>query len=86
MTLFGNVVASQGDDVRLKAIRRLDRPFDLFAVGKRAVMNIGKLDDAEAVEGFRESIELNSLVLDSEHVRLTERGAGDVGQTQSQGT
>ena len=86
MTLFRNVVAGQRDDVRLKAIRRLDRPLDLFAVGKRAMMNVGKLDEAEAVERFRKSIELNSLVLDGEHVRLTERGAGDVGQAESQGT
>jgi len=86
MTLLRNVVAGQRDDVGLQAIRRFNRAFDLFAVGKRAMVNVGKLDDTETVERFRQAIELNSLVLDSEHVRLTERGAGDVGQTQSQGT
>jgi hypothetical protein len=49
-------------------------------------MHVGKLDDAKAVERFGQAIELDSLVLDGEHVRLTERGAGDVCQAESQGT
>jgi hypothetical protein len=48
-------------------------------------MNVGKLHDPETVEGFWQPLEVNSLVLDREHVRLTQRSASDVRQTQRQG-
>src|SRR5690242_7467506 len=86
MSLFRDVIASQGDDVWLETIGRLNSALDLFAVGKWAVMNVRKLDNTESIEGFGQSIEQNSLVLDREHVRLAERRARDVRQAQGQGT
>ena len=48
-------------------------------------MNVGKLHDPETVEGFWQPVEMNALVLDREHIRLTERSARDVRQAESQG-
>ena len=48
-------------------------------------MNVGKLHDPETVERSWQPVEMNSLVLDREHVRLTERRARDVRQAESQG-
>jgi hypothetical protein len=50
------------------------------------MMNVGKLYYAKTVEGFWQAIEMNLLVLDGEHVRLTQRRASDVRQAESQGT
>jgi hypothetical protein len=50
------------------------------------VVNVGKLYDPKSVEGFGQAIKMNLFMLDREHVRLTERGASNVRQAQSQGT
>ena len=49
-------------------------------------MNIGKLNDAKAVEGFRQAAQLDSFVLDAEHVRLGECGASSMRQAKRKGT
>jgi hypothetical protein len=86
VALLGDVVAGERDNVRLKAIGSFDCPFNLPTVGKRAVVNVGKLYDPKPVEGFGQAIKMNLFMLDREHVRLTERGASNVRQAQSQGT
>ena len=80
-TLFRDVVAGQGDYVGLQPVCGVDRPFDLFAIGKRAVVYVGKLDYAKTVEGLGKSIQVDAFMLDREHVRLGKRSAGDVRQT-----
>lgn len=49
-------------------------------------MNVRELHDPETVKGSWQPLEMNSLVLDREHVRLTESRARDVRQAESQGT
>ncbi|HVF23672.1 MAG TPA: hypothetical protein VM941_11365 [Pyrinomonadaceae bacterium] len=49
-------------------------------------MDVGKLYYAKSVEGLWQAIEINLFMLDREHVRLTERGACNVRQAESQGT
>ena len=53
LSLFGDVIACENDDVGLEPVRGLDGLLDLFLARKRAVMNVGKLHDAKAVEGGR---------------------------------
>lgn len=48
-------------------------------------MNIGKLHDTKAVEGLRQPVQLDSFVLDAEHVRLGEGGTSNMRQTESEG-
>ena len=86
MPFLGDVVAGQRDDVRLEPIGGFDCPFDLFAVRKRTMMNVGKLYYAKTVEGTWQAIKMNLFVLDREHVRLTERRTSNVCQAESQGT
>jgi len=50
------------------------------------VMNIGKLNDAKAVKGLWQTTQLDSFVLDAEHVRLGERGASDMRQAKRERT
>ena len=49
-------------------------------------MNIGKLNDAKAVERFRQAAQLNSFVLDAEHVGLGKCGASNMRQAKRKGT
>src|SRR5215216_4814907 len=85
MTFFGDVIAGERDDVGLKTVCRLDSALDLFGTRKRAVMNIRELHDAKAVEGFRQPVQLDSLVLDAEHVGLGECGTSDMRQAKREG-
>ena len=85
-TLFRDVVARQRDDVWFQPVCRVDGALDLFAVGKRAVMNVRKLNYAESVKRFGKTIQVDAFMLDGEHVRLGQRGACDVRQAESQGT
>jgi hypothetical protein len=68
----------------LEPIRSFDCALDLFTIGKRAVMNVGKLHDAKAVKSFRQLVQLDPLMLDAEHVGLGEGGTSNMGQTKSQ--
>ena len=56
MSLLRDVIAGQRDDVGLQPVGSLDRALDLFAAGKRTVMNVRKLHDAKTVEGFRQTV------------------------------
>lgn len=49
-------------------------------------MNIGKLNDAKAVEGLRQTAQMDSFVLDAEHVRLGKCGTSNMRQAKREGT
>src|SRR5690349_8301931 len=86
MPFLGNVVAGERDDVGLKPVSSVDGALDLVAVRERSVMNIGKLNDAKAVERFRQATQLDALVFDAEHVRLGECGTSNMRQAKREGT
>jgi len=50
------------------------------------VMNIGKLNDTKAVEGFWQAAQLDTLVLDAEHVRLGQCGTSSMRQAKRKRT
>ena len=85
MSLLGDVVAGQGDDVRFEPVCGVYGLFNLFAARKRTVMNIGKLNDAKTVKSLGQAVQLDTLMLNAEHVGLSERGTSNMRQAKSQG-
>jgi hypothetical protein len=63
-TFLGHVITSQGNDVGMQAISRCHCAFDLVAAGKRTVVNIGKLDNAETIEFTRQASQMNLVMFD----------------------
>ena len=49
-------------------------------------MNVGKLNDAKTVKGLWQATQLDSFVLDTEHVRLGECGTSNMRQTKCERT
>src|ERR1051325_4190332 len=49
-------------------------------------MNIGKLNDAKTVESLRQATQLDTFVLDAEHVRLSECRTSDMRQANCERT
>src|SRR5580704_1389527 len=69
-----NEVAGEGNDVRVQAVRLphgLGKP---FLGEKQTVMNVGNLNDAQAVELARERIEPNALLVHAEPLARSPRG------------
>jgi len=50
------------------------------------VMNIGKLNEAKAVKRFGEAAQLDTFVLDTEHVRLGKCGTSNMRQAERERT
>ena len=67
-----DVVARERDDVGLEAVGYLDGALDLLAAGEGAVVDVGELDDLEAVQFPRQPTESDGVALDGELVRLGE--------------
>jgi hypothetical protein len=59
---IGDEVAGQGHQVRLQAVGELDHPRHPVQGEKPAVMDVAKLQDAEAAKGFRQAVEPDALV------------------------
>ena len=84
MSFFRDVIAGERDDVGLEPVGRIDSPLDLFSTGEGAVVNIGKLYDAKTIELFWQAMQLDTFMLDAEHVRLGQCRTRNVCQAERQ--
>jgi hypothetical protein len=55
--LVRNIITRQQEHVRPEPVRDLDRPFDMFEVGERAVMDIGQVNDLKSVKLLWKTLE-----------------------------
>src|SRR5215470_15323839 len=78
-----DVISGQHGQVRLQVVRHSHCFIDALFVQKRAVMNIGKLDDAETVEFDRKFFDGYSLIGDLNLMRLDHRRPQDCGECLS---
>ena len=69
--LMRDVIARQSDNVRFQTVSCFHSPPQLGRGGKRAVMEIGKLDNAQTVQCLWQAPQKNGTALNCEHERLS---------------
>ena len=71
--LVRNIIAGQYEHIRPQSVRYFYRTRNVVKAGERAVRNIGKMDDLETVELFRQALELDLDAFEREAVCLVDR-------------
>jgi hypothetical protein len=71
--LLGNIITGKRNDIRLQAVGCSYGTFNLFAAGKSAVMDVGKLHDPKTIELSRQAPQINLMVFYRKAEGLSQR-------------